>query len=90
MSISRCDATLTSEPFSSGTFRLIRTPSSRTPPGAARSAKRLVVRNGHGEWEVRIPGAHKPVSQHRSLDDAKREAREFVAKAGGGEVMILV
>jgi len=52
--------------------------------------KRLVVRNGHGEWEVRIPGAHKPVSQHRSLDDAKREAREFVAKAGGGEVMILV
>ena len=42
------------------------------------------------DWEVRIPGAHKPVSQHRSLDDAKREAREFVAKAGGGEVMILV
>ncbi len=39
---------------------------------------------------MRIPGAHKPVSQHRSLDDAKREAKEFVAKAGGGEVMILV
>lgn len=52
--------------------------------------KRLVVRNGRGEWEVRIPGAHKPVSQHRSLDDAEREAKEFVAKAGGGEVVILV
>lgn len=52
--------------------------------------KRIVVQNRHGDWEVRIPGAHKPVSQHGSLDDAKREAKEFVAKAGGGEVMILV
>lgn len=51
--------------------------------------KRIVVRNGHGKWEVRIPGAHKPVSQHASLDDAEREATEFVAKAGGGEVMIV-
>lgn len=52
--------------------------------------KRIVVRNGHGEWEVRIPGAHKPVSQHGSLDDAEREAKELVAKAGGGEVMTVV
>lgn len=50
--------------------------------------KRLVVRNRHGDWEVRIPGAHKPVSQHGSLDDAQRAAKEFVAKSGGGEVVV--
>lgn len=33
--------------------------------------KRLVVRNGYGDWEVRIPGAHKPVRQHGSLEDAE-------------------
>jgi len=52
--------------------------------------KRLVVRNRHGDWEVRIPGAHKPVSQHGSLDDARRAAKEFVAKSGGGEVVVHV
>ena len=50
--------------------------------------KRLVVRNREGNWEVRTPGAHKPVSQHRSLDDAKRVAQELVAKSGGGEVVL--
>ena len=50
--------------------------------------KRLVVRNRHGDWEVRIPGAHKPVSEHVSLDDAQRAAKEFVAKSGGGEVVV--
>ena len=50
--------------------------------------KRLVVRNRHGDWEVRIPGAHKPVSEHGSLDDAQRAAKEFVAKSGGGEVVV--
>ena len=52
--------------------------------------KRLVVRNGHGDWEVRIPGAHKPVSQHESLDDAERAAKEFVLKSGGGEVEVYI
>ena len=62
----------------------------RRRPGDEMGEKRIVVRNGHGEWEVRIPGAHKPVSQHGSLDDAEREAKELVANAGGGEVMIIV
>ena len=52
--------------------------------------KRLVVRNGYGDWEVRIPGAHKPVSQHGSLDDAERAAKEFVLKSGGGEVEVYI
>ena len=52
--------------------------------------KRLVVRNGYGDWEVRIPGAHKPVSQHGSLDDAERAAKEIVLKSGGGEVEVYI
>lgn len=50
--------------------------------------KRLVVRNGYGDWEVRLPGARKPVSQHGSLDGAERAAKEFVLKSGGGEVEV--
>ena len=50
--------------------------------------KRLVVRNRDGNWEVRTPGARKPVSQHGTLDEAKRAAKEFVAKSGGGEVVL--
>ena len=43
--------------------------------------KRLVVRNRHGDWEVRIPGAHKPVSQHGSLDDAPRHSGAYFSQS---------
>lgn len=52
--------------------------------------KRLVVPNKHGDWEVRVPGAHKPVSQHKTLEEAERVALDIVEKAGGGEVMTLI
>ena len=58
--------------------------------GEEMGEKRLVVPNRHGNWEVRVPGAHKPVSQHESLEEAERVALEIVEKAGGGEVMTLV
>lgn len=52
--------------------------------------KRLVVPNRRGDWEVRVPGAHEPVSQHTSIEEAERVALEIVEKAGGGEVMTVV
>ena len=52
--------------------------------------KRNVMQNRDGSWEVRAPGAHKPVSEHRSLEEAKRVAREIVTKAGGGEVSVIL
>ena len=50
--------------------------------------KRHVIPNSDGGWDVLVPGAEWPSSQHRTLTEAKRVAREFVARAGGGEVVL--
>ena len=50
--------------------------------------KRHVIPNIDGGWDVLVPGAHRPSSQHRTLAEAKRVAREIVAGAGGGEIVL--
>ena len=50
--------------------------------------KRHVIPNSEGGWDVWAPGTDDPASQHRTLTEAKRVAEEFVARAGGGDVLL--
>ncbi|WP_420624108.1 DUF2188 domain-containing protein [Candidatus Poriferisodalis sp.] len=52
--------------------------------------KRLVVKNRAGGWDVRAPGAHNPVSQHATLEEAERAAGEWRQRVGGGKISIFL
>lgn len=52
------------------------------------SAKRHVVPNPDGGWDVKAPGAKRASSHHQTQADAERRAKEIVGNDGGGEVVI--
>lgn len=51
-------------------------------------AKRHVVPNPNGGWDVKDPGASRASSHHNTQAEAERRAKEIVHNAGGGEVVI--
>ena len=52
--------------------------------------KRLVTKNRFGKWEVRAPSVVHPDSTHETREEAERAAVEFVERAGGGYVDIIL
>jgi len=52
--------------------------------------KRLIVENRSGGWDVRVPGAHKPESQHATLQEAEKAAHEWRELVGDGKVTIVL
>jgi hypothetical protein len=51
-------------------------------------AKRHVVPNRAGGWDVKAPGNDRASSHHLTQSDAIVQAREIVRRAGGGETII--
>ena len=49
--------------------------------------QRHVVPDADG-WAVRKPGARRASSHHETQRDAERRAKDIVAQAGGGEVVV--
>ena len=52
--------------------------------------KRLIVKNRKGGWDVRVPGAHNPESQHATLDEAEKAALEWRERVGDAKVSIIL
>lgn len=51
-------------------------------------AKRHVVPNPGGGWDVKAPGAKRASGHHTTQVEAERRAKEIVGNEGGGEVVI--
>ncbi|MGH2756783.1 MAG: DUF2188 domain-containing protein, partial [Actinomycetota bacterium] len=49
---------------------------------------RHVVKSPEGGWDVKAPGAERPSAHEKTQADAERRAKDIVAGAGGGEVVI--
>lgn len=56
--------------------------------GGLVSENRHVVRGPEGGWDVRKPGSNRASSRHDTQAAAERRAKEIVANAGGGEVIV--
>lgn len=50
-------------------------------------ARRHIVPNPKGGWDVKKPSAGRASSHHDSQAGAERRARQIVSNAGGGEVV---
>jgi hypothetical protein len=51
-------------------------------------AKRHVVPNSAGGWDVKAPGSGRASSHHTTQSDAILRATEILRRAGGGETVI--
>ncbi|HUG16216.1 MAG TPA: DUF2188 domain-containing protein [Thermomicrobiales bacterium] len=51
-------------------------------------ARRHVVPNPKGGWDVKQPSAGRASSHHATQAGAERRAKQIVGNAGGGEVVI--
>ncbi len=54
----------------------------------ARRNERHVVPNSRGGWDVKKPNAGRASSHHDTQAEAEAQAKDMVARAGGGEVVI--
>lgn len=50
--------------------------------------QRHVVHNPDGGWDVKKPGAERASSHHDTQAEAETKAKNILANAGGGEVII--
>lgn len=51
-------------------------------------AKRHIVPNPAGGWDVKAPKSERASSHHKTQSDAVLRAAEIVHRAGGGETVI--
>lgn len=54
----------------------------------ARRDERHVVPNPKGGWDVKKPNASRASSHHGTQAEAEARAKDILARAGGGEVVV--